>query len=153
MGSEEIGNLCANLTLRKKDEHVLHLQEGLKLVGMQRLVLSLVGKVLTNKMSMEDWCRILAGGPWTFDGALIVLEEPSGKRDIDNMRFSCSEFWVQIHRVPLLCMTREIGHFLGSMVGVVKEVDVGISRECSGDYLWVRMVCRHYETPLSMLDG
>ncbi|TXG58006.1 hypothetical protein EZV62_015835 [Acer yangbiense] len=47
---------------------------------------------------------------------------------------------VQIHRVSLLCMTKEIGHFLGSMVGVVKEVDVEVSGECSRDFLRVRVV-------------
>ncbi|KAK1562353.1 hypothetical protein Q3G72_010611 [Acer saccharum] len=46
----------------------------------------------------------------------------------------------KIHRVSLLCMTKEIRHFLGSMVGMVKEVDVGVSGECSRDFLRVRVV-------------
>ncbi|KAK3230846.1 hypothetical protein Dsin_002727 [Dipteronia sinensis] len=53
------------------------------------------------------------------------------------MIFPYSEFWVQIHRVPLLCMTKEIGHFLGGMVGVVSEEDV--SGECVGEFLSVRV--------------
>ncbi|KAK3220206.1 hypothetical protein Dsin_014176 [Dipteronia sinensis] len=135
MGSEDIDSLCANMTLMEKEGPVLRLEEGLKsAAGMQRLALSLVGK------SVEDRCRILARGPWIFDGALILLEEPSGKRGIENMVFNYSEFWVQIHRVPLLCMTKEIGHFLGSMVGVVKEIDVSASRECSCDFLRVTVV-------------
>ncbi|KAK3220215.1 hypothetical protein Dsin_014185 [Dipteronia sinensis] len=134
MGSEDIDSLCANMTLMEKEGPVLRLEEGLKsAAGMQRLALSLVGKVITNKM-------VNTRGPWIFDGALIVLEEPSGKRGIENMVFNYSEFWVQIHRVPLLCMTKEIGHFLGSMVGVVKEIDVSASRECSYDFLRVTVV-------------
>ncbi|KAK3205549.1 hypothetical protein Dsin_019595 [Dipteronia sinensis] len=148
IGSEDIAKLCANLTLLEIEGPVLRLQDGLKAAGLRRLALSLVGKVLTNRLvncevfigvlrkiwrvkegveiefvsnniftfqfkSVEDRRRILAGGPWTFDGALIVLEAPTGKGDIKKMNFNHTEFWVQIHRVPLLCMTKEIGHFLG----------------------------------------
>ncbi|KAK2648966.1 hypothetical protein Ddye_016455 [Dipteronia dyeriana] len=37
-----------------------------------------------------------------------------------------------IHNVPLLCMTSEIARFLGSIIGVVKEVDDGASGDCVG---------------------
>ncbi|TXG69352.1 hypothetical protein EZV62_004287 [Acer yangbiense] len=150
MNSEEIARLCANMTLREKDDLVQSLQSELRTAGIQRMALSLVGKVLTNKMvnreafmgligriwrveegleielvkhnvfkfqfySAIDRCRVLECGPWTFDGALIVLEEPSGKGVVDKMRFNYSEFWVQIHYVPLVCKTKEIGHFLGDL--------------------------------------
>ncbi|KAK3182772.1 hypothetical protein Dsin_030058 [Dipteronia sinensis] len=154
MGHDEIAKLCANMTLMEKEWPVLRLQDDLKMAGMQRLALSRVSKVLTNKLvninvfigllkkiwqCEEDRCRVMAGGPWTFDGALIVLVEPSGKGNIANMSFQSSEFWVQIHGVPMLCMTKEIGQFLGRMVGLVKEVDVRLSGECSGDFLRIRV--------------
>ncbi|KAK3204425.1 hypothetical protein Dsin_018471 [Dipteronia sinensis] len=97
--------------------------------GLRRLALSLVGKVLTNKMvnmdgfmeliskiwkvregveiklvannvfafqfnSVDDQIHVMASGPWAFDDALIVLEEPSGKEDVENMCFLHAEFWV-----------------------------------------------------------
>ncbi|KAL5823212.1 hypothetical protein ACOSQ4_021112 [Xanthoceras sorbifolium] len=37
------------------------------------------------------------------------------------------EFWVQISNVPLMCMTRDIGLFLGKQIGVVCDIDVGAS--------------------------
>ncbi|KAK1550725.1 hypothetical protein Q3G72_023708 [Acer saccharum] len=119
MGPEEIARLCVNMTLLEKEGPVRRLQDGLKIAGMQGLALSLVGKVLTNKMvhreafmgvmgrvwsvwkvagrvemefvstnvytfhfnSIEDQQKVLSGGPWTFDGTLLVLEEPAGRGD------------------------------------------------------------------------
>ncbi|TXG72009.1 hypothetical protein EZV62_000588 [Acer yangbiense] len=93
----------------------------------------------TFKSANDRW-QVLQGGPWSFDKALLVLEEPTGKGDIQRMKFNKVAFWVQIHNVPLLCMTAEIGKFLGEMVGEVKEVDTGKSGECVGKYIRVRVV-------------
>ncbi|KAK2648148.1 hypothetical protein Ddye_015637 [Dipteronia dyeriana] len=83
--------------------------------------------------SAEDQRQVLKGGPWSFDKVLLVVEKPIGKGDIQTMRFNKVTFWVQIHRVPLLCMTIEIGQFLGSMIGDVQEIGVG-------KYISVRVV-------------
>ncbi|KAK3219986.1 hypothetical protein Dsin_013956 [Dipteronia sinensis] len=139
---------------------------------MEKMALSLVGKVLSNEKvnktafmgliggiwkvkeeveikfiqsnvctfhfkSVDDRTHVLARGPWTFDVDLIMLVEPSSKGDIENMNFSRNEFWVQIHRVPLLCMTTEIGWFLWNLVGDVSDVDAGINGDCSGIFLRV----------------
>ncbi|KAK3230535.1 hypothetical protein Dsin_002416 [Dipteronia sinensis] len=42
----------------------------------------------------------------------------------------------KIHQVPLLCRSKKIGWFLGSIVGVVKDVDVATS----GEFLRVRVI-------------
>ena len=42
--------------------------------------------------SNEDKRRILAGGPWPFDRALIVLIEPSGVEDIKKQNFNHVSF-------------------------------------------------------------
>ncbi|KAK2663831.1 hypothetical protein Ddye_002405 [Dipteronia dyeriana] len=142
------------------------------MVRMRRFPLSLMGKVLTNRLvnrelflgliesiwkveerveievvtnniftflfnSLEDHVYVLAYGSWTGDDALILLEKPLGKGDIKSMNFRYSKFRVQIHSVPLLCITKEIRRFLGVMVGMVTNVDAGSSRECSGKFLMV----------------
>ncbi|TXG65324.1 hypothetical protein EZV62_006599 [Acer yangbiense] len=61
----------------------------------------------------KDQNQVLQCGPWSFDKLLIVLEEPVGK---------------------------EIGRFLGSLIGYVKEVDDGGSGDCAGKYIRVRVV-------------
>ncbi|KAK3210919.1 hypothetical protein Dsin_015625 [Dipteronia sinensis] len=139
MSFEEVVMLYANMTLLEEEGPMGRLQDDLKEDGLRRLALSLVGKVLTNKkvngeafmglisrvwkVRKEDHWHVIMGRPWTFVGALIVLAGPSGKRNVECMDFTHAEFWVQIHRVSLLCMPLEIGRFLGSMVGEVKEVE------------------------------
>ncbi|TXG70236.1 hypothetical protein EZV62_005171 [Acer yangbiense] len=72
-----------------------------------------------------DKRMVIAGGPWSFDNALIIFEEPKGRREIRDMQFKLAEFWVQLHNVPMLCMTAEIGRFLGSIIGNVVECPEG----------------------------
>ncbi|KAK1565320.1 hypothetical protein Q3G72_024056 [Acer saccharum] len=69
----------------------------------------------------EDKQKIIARGPWSFDDALIAMEEPEGKGDIQRMKFNKAEFWIQIHNTPLMCMSADIGRFLGS---IVRDVDI-----------------------------
>ncbi|TXG48866.1 hypothetical protein EZV62_024741 [Acer yangbiense] len=58
-----------------------------------------------NFKNLEDRKRILSGGPWN---TVIVFEKPTGEGDILNMSFSKVEFWIQIHNLPLICMTEDI---------------------------------------------
>ncbi|TXG57565.1 hypothetical protein EZV62_015394 [Acer yangbiense] len=87
----------------------------------------------------EDRRKVLAGGPWSFDDALIVLEEPTGKGAIRGLKFDVVEFWVHISNLPLLCMTKEIAKFLGGIIGEVREIDTGPIGDCLGKFLRVRV--------------
>ncbi|KAL5831266.1 hypothetical protein ACOSQ4_016620 [Xanthoceras sorbifolium] len=78
---------------------------------------------------------VLKGGSWSFNNALLVLEASTGSGALATMLFSYAEFWVQLHNVPLLFMTRDIGYFLGSQIGQVVEVDIGSSGDCLRKYL------------------
>ncbi|KAL5780526.1 hypothetical protein ACOSQ2_011263 [Xanthoceras sorbifolium] len=55
------------------------------------------------------------------------------------MSFSKADFWIQIHNVRLLCMTRNIGFQLGAKIGKVKDMDLGASGDCTGKFLRVRV--------------
>ncbi|KAL5760460.1 hypothetical protein ACOSP7_018973 [Xanthoceras sorbifolium] len=65
----------------------------------------------------EDRQRVLSGGPWSFDRGLLVLEEPEGAGNIQNMAFKKAEFWIQVYNAPLVCMNKEIGSFLENKIG------------------------------------
>jgi hypothetical protein len=52
---------------------------------------------------IDVWCY--NGGPWHFDRALLVIQEPRGLGDVRLMSFDKATFWVQIHNAPMLCMT------------------------------------------------
>ncbi|KAK3231815.1 hypothetical protein Dsin_003696 [Dipteronia sinensis] len=68
--------------------------------------------------------------PWTFDRATIIFEEPYGSGDILNMVFNKVDFWIQVHQIPLLCMTEEIGVFL-------RDIDLSTANDESGRFLRV----------------
>ncbi|KAL5739108.1 hypothetical protein ACOSQ2_028288 [Xanthoceras sorbifolium] len=89
--------------------------------------------------NLSDRKRILAGGPWNFDKVLIVLEEPRGAGNIGDMLFKESELWVQVHNVPLVCMTREIGLFIGRQIGEVCDIDLGATGDCLRKFLRVQV--------------
>ncbi|TXG57952.1 hypothetical protein EZV62_015781 [Acer yangbiense] len=88
---------------------------------------------------MEDMQRILRGGPWNFDQAIIVFDKPAGIGEIAKLQFRYVDFWVQIHSIPLIYMTQEIGSFLGGMIGEVHDVDLGYIADGSGRFLRVRV--------------
>ncbi|KAL5739724.1 hypothetical protein ACOSQ2_028904 [Xanthoceras sorbifolium] len=89
--------------------------------------------------NQSDRMRVLAGGPWNFNNALLILQEQKGAGDIVQVKFRFSEFWVQIHHVPLMFMTKDIGMYIRFLVGTVKEVDGRASGDCLGRYLRVRV--------------
>ncbi|KAK3198469.1 hypothetical protein Dsin_021884 [Dipteronia sinensis] len=86
--------------------------------------------------------RILAGSPWHFDRAIIVLVKPSGLGDIQSLSFNLVDFWVQIHNLPLLCSSRDIRVFLGKMIGDVKDIDLDTGKRDDGRFIRVRVGIR-----------
>ncbi|KAK3212448.1 hypothetical protein Dsin_017154 [Dipteronia sinensis] len=87
----------------------------------------------------DDMSRVISGSPWSFDDALIALERPSGKGTVESLGFNWADFWVQIHQVPLLCMSNDIRWFLGGMIGDVMNVDGGAAGDCVGKFMRVRV--------------
>lgn len=73
--------------------------------------------------SEEEKKKVLVGGPWHFDRALIVLIEPTGIGDIKNQSFTHTTFWVQIHNIPIMCMNKEAIQKLREKIGTIKEVE------------------------------
>ncbi|TXG71386.1 hypothetical protein EZV62_006321 [Acer yangbiense] len=112
---------------------IWHVQEGVEIKSMSGNIFSFH---FTNQ---EDKCRVLSGAPWTFDNALLVLEETEGRGTIDKLAFNLCEFWVQIYQVPLICSSKEIGRFLGEMIWEVIEVDGGMVGNCAGKFMRVRV--------------
>ncbi|KAK3210871.1 hypothetical protein Dsin_015577 [Dipteronia sinensis] len=163
------------MTLLETEGHVQRLKEDLKIMGLKRMSLRLVWKVLTNKKinrevfmdvitkiwrvvdsveieatsknlftfyfrSEDDRHHMMTGGPWTFNGALIVLVELTGRGVVKGLSLSYADFWVQINRVPLLCQTEEIAWFLGEMIGAVSNTDMGMPGDWPGEFMRVRVM-------------
>ncbi|KAJ4713043.1 Zinc knuckle CX2CX4HX4C [Melia azedarach] len=45
----------------------------------------------------------------------------------------------QFHNVPISCMNKEIGLFLGAQIGNVEDIDRGINGDCLGRFLHLRI--------------
>ncbi|TXG72260.1 hypothetical protein EZV62_000839 [Acer yangbiense] len=121
MKSNELAKFCGALSIKEKEQQVGTLDSNLKEKRVHLLSLCLVG------------------GPWTFDKAIIAFEEPSGMGDIADLKFNRVEFWVQIHNLPLLCLTEDIGTFLGKMIGEVSDVDLLTAKNIGGTFIRVRV--------------
>ncbi|KAL5801162.1 hypothetical protein ACOSQ3_032794 [Xanthoceras sorbifolium] len=97
-----------------------------------------------------DRKRILEGGPWCFDKHLLVLREAHGIGKVSDIDFQFSPMWIQLHNIPLVCMSKDMGRSLGEMVGTVVDVDPGSSGDCLGKFLRVK-VRVDVEKPLKRL--
>ncbi|XP_059446486.1 uncharacterized protein LOC132178037 [Corylus avellana] len=71
-----------------------------------------------------DKRRVLEGRPWSFDRQILVINELEGNTPPSQMKFSMSPFWVQVHDMPLVCMTKGVGVKIGESLGNLEEVDV-----------------------------
>jgi len=73
---------------------------------------------------VTDKKRVQEGTPWLFDRSVLVLKEVEENISPLQMDFSISPFWIQIHDLPLGCMTREVGYKIGASIGRVEDVRV-----------------------------
>jgi hypothetical protein len=72
----------------------------------------------------DDMRRVLDGRPWSFDRHILVLKEFDGSIPPMQMEFLHSPFWVQVHDMPFLCMTKSIGAKIAMSMGIWEELDV-----------------------------
>ncbi|KAL9460149.1 hypothetical protein AB3S75_003367 [Citrus x aurantiifolia] len=81
-----------------------------------------------------DKKRVLTGGPWHFDRALLVLTKPKGIGELTKQSFTHTAFWIQIRNVPIACMEKELIQELGGMIGAVEEIETDENGECLGEF-------------------
>ncbi|KAL5857037.1 hypothetical protein ACOSQ3_004495 [Xanthoceras sorbifolium] len=148
METEELSRCCERLSLSEEDGPIAWLGLPLQERGLKSMSMCLFGKLIANKEINREafWSaipkicrttkefeietigtsafRILDEGLWCFDKYLIILYEPKGIDKIIESNFHFSPMWIQLHNLPLACMSREVSLFLGGMIGNV-VVDVG----------------------------
>ena len=77
------------------------------------------------EFSLEaDKMKVLEGRPWSFDRFLLTLLDFDGSIPSSQWEFTTSPFWIQIHDLPLICMTKVIGSKIGHSMGVLELVDI-----------------------------
>lgn len=58
--------------------------------------------------------RVIQGFPWHFDKSMVLL---------DKTVYQNVYFWIQVHNVPLSCMTMAIGKLIGDKLGELVHID------------------------------
>ncbi|KAL5775637.1 hypothetical protein ACOSP7_013194 [Xanthoceras sorbifolium] len=151
MEPEEIARRWAKLSFSDDDGPIAIIDEGLKAEGIRRLSLSLVGKIVSNREVNKEAFRNTIASIWRTKSE---VEVESIGINLFVFRFGCFwdrkrvlegspclvPFWVQIYDLPLVCMNRDMGLFLGGLIGVVQEIDGGDSGDCLGKFLRVRVL-------------
>lgn len=97
-------------------------------------------RVLLLFQEKEDLDRVLLQGPWSFDKYILLLHKLEVGESISTLTFKEAAFWVQIHGLPTLSQTREVGIRIGGSLGKVVKVDVGDKGFSLGCYLRVRVI-------------
>jgi hypothetical protein len=87
-----------------------------------------------------DMRRVLEGRPWSYDRHILVLNEFDGSTAPSQMTFKHSPFWVQIHDMPLLCMTKGVGKKIGESMGQLVDIDLAGNGVGWGRCLRIRVV-------------
>lgn len=72
---------------------------------------------------MKDKKMVLAGRPWLFDRHLVALEELDGSTIPTQMKFTKAAFWIQVHDIPPVCMSKAVGYNIGASLGPVVAVE------------------------------
>jgi hypothetical protein len=87
-----------------------------------------------------DKLKVLEGRLWSFDRFLIALLEFDGSIPFSQWNFSTSPFWIQIHELPLICMTKSIGSKIGHSLGVLETVDIAGEGVEWGSVMRIRVI-------------
>lgn len=82
----------------------------------------------------EDMNWVLNGGPWSFDGAMLVLSVIPQGEDPVNVPLWHLNMWIQLYDLPTGFMSENVGRQLGDFFGTFMEYDhknnTSIWREC-----------------------
>ena len=89
--------------------------------------------------SRRERALVQKGGPWLYDGALLVLAEADNLAHPASIPLLTQEFWVQVKGLPLPYMTRHIGQFIGNQIGTHILTDQSRKGELLGNILRIRV--------------
>lgn len=64
--------------------------------------------------NIREHSLVQKGGPWLYDGALLVMAEADSLAYPASIPLKFQEFWIQVKGLPLAYMTRHMGQLLGT---------------------------------------
>ncbi|GMP71721.1 hypothetical protein CsSME_00030018 [Camellia sinensis var. sinensis] len=88
---------------------------------------------------IADKRRVMLNGPWSFDKHLLLLNEVDVHLQPSEIRLSEIAFWIQVHNLPILSMTKEVGYLIGNKIGSTLDVEYGTGGLAVGRYMRIRV--------------
>lgn len=86
-----------------------------------------------------DMQKVINGGPWNFDGHLLILSR-LGARDIPaQVPLFHVFFWIQVHDLPFGFMSLEVGQGLRNYIGEFVEYDAKNNSSFWKSYMRIRV--------------
>lgn len=81
----------------------------------------------------EDKIRVLEGRPWSFERQIFMLQDFDGQTPPSQMSFTHSPVLIQVHDMPLVCMTNSVGSKIGASIGCWKMLMSQMEVRVEGD--------------------
>ncbi|KAI8563747.1 hypothetical protein RHMOL_Rhmol03G0132900 [Rhododendron molle] len=89
----------------------------------------------------EDLIKITNQAPWSVMGGLLVLTRWDHDKSVEELDFSSSPFWVQVHGLPLGQINKKNGSLIASMIGQeVVQGNTSFSSARFQGYLHLRVI-------------
>jgi 14-3-3 protein epsilon len=70
-----------------------------------------------------DMEAVFNGGPWSFDNNTLIMERVQIGMQIENIPLFHTDFWVQVHNLPMGLMKETVGVKLANYIGSFLEYD------------------------------
>ncbi|PQM35493.1 uncharacterized protein Pyn_32763 [Prunus yedoensis var. nudiflora] len=68
--------------------------------------------------------------PWSFKRMLILLRRVDGASPVCEITLNTTDFWIQVHNLPILSMTASVARLIGNRLGSFLEVAQGDDGDC-----------------------
>lgn len=65
--------------------------------------------------------KVLDGGPWTFDGATVMIRRWLLESTLELMEFETLKIWVQLHNIPMDMLMDEVAVEIAEVAGKVRK--------------------------------
>ncbi|XP_041025460.1 uncharacterized protein LOC121265854 [Juglans microcarpa x Juglans regia] len=91
---------------------------------MDNLQGACTNRLLIEFQLLSDKKKVLHGRPWSFDRYLVCLKDFDGELSPNEVQFSSEPFWVQVHNLPFVGMTKILGEMIGAIIGKVHTMEV-----------------------------
>ncbi|KAL0003012.1 hypothetical protein SO802_016793 [Lithocarpus litseifolius] len=87
----------------------------------------------------NDLERVLEHEPWTYDKYLVIFERVEVNVPISALSFQCIPFWVQIHDLPVYCLTPNFQDSIGSSLGTLLHMSDSKGKGSLRNFLRVKV--------------